>query len=59
MTDWLPLLNKCAALAQHTGHTMAIGWQQNDGTGENEPGFCPLAVVGPCFVHTVVAVVRP
>ena len=57
--DWLPYLNQCAAMAQRTGIAMAIGWQQNDDTGEDEPGFCPLYAVGPCFVHTVVAVVRP
>lgn len=57
--DWIPLLHKAAALAQAHGQAMAIGWQQNDDTGENEPGWCPLSHAGPCFVHTVVAAVRP
>jgi hypothetical protein len=46
-------------MAQRTGIPLAIGWQQNDDTGEDEPGFCPLYAVGPAFVHTPVAVVRP
>lgn len=58
-TNWIPLLNQCAAMAQRTGIAMAIGWQQNDDTLMDEPGFCPLYAVGPCFVHTPVAVVRP
>lgn len=57
--DWIPLLHKAIALAQSFGQPMAVGWQQNDDTGENEPGWCPLHAAGPCFVHTVVAVVRP
>lgn len=57
-TDWIPLLNKAAALVQAFGQPMAVGWQQNDDTGENEPGWCPLYAVGPVFVHTPVAIVR-
>ena len=57
--DWIPLINECTATARVTGVAMAVGWQQNDDTGEDEPGYCPLAFVGPAFVHTVVAVVRP
>jgi hypothetical protein len=59
MIDWLTLTADCAAMAQRTGIPMAIGWQQNDDTGQDEPGYCPLYAVGPCFVHTPLAVVRP
>ena len=39
--------------------TMAVGWQQNDVTGEDEYGYCPLSVVGPAFVHTVLETIEP
>lgn len=33
--------------------TMAVGYQLNDVTGEDEFGYCPATAAGPAFVHTV------
>ena len=38
---------------------MAVGWQLNDVTGEDEYGYCPLSAVGPAFVHTVIETITP
>lgn len=38
---------------------MAVGWQFNDVTGEDEHGYCPLSAVGPAFVHTVIETIEP
>jgi hypothetical protein len=46
-------------LAREEGVTMVIGWQTNDDTGENVPGYCPLSVAGPCFVHTITETFEP
>jgi hypothetical protein len=41
--------------ANETGTVMVVGLQTNDDTGEYELGWCPMACVGPAFVHTVMA----
>jgi hypothetical protein len=46
-------------IARTEGVAMVWGWQQSDDTGEREPGYCPAAVVGPCFVYEVVGKVSP
>lgn len=56
--DWIPLLHHAATMAERTGITMAVGWQQNDDTLADEPGHCPLYAVGPVFVHTPIAILR-
>lgn len=40
--------------ALQSGVVMAVGYQMNDVTGQNEPGYCPASIVGPAFVHTVI-----
>lgn len=50
---WDAVRIRASRIAREEQTDMVIGWQQNDDTGEDEPGFCPAAVVGPCFVHTV------
>ena len=49
--------NDAIALAIKHHTVMAVGYQQNDHTGENEWAYCRLEVVGPCFVHTVIETV--
>jgi hypothetical protein len=50
---WEAVRLKARRIAREEGADMVIGWQTNDDTGEDEPGYCPAAAVGPCFVHTV------
>lgn len=38
---------------------IAIGLQRNDVTGADEYGYCPLAAIGPAFVHTVLERATP
>lgn len=56
-------LNDARAEAQRIANlqdiTMAVGWQTNDVTGENEHGYCPMSAVGPAFVHTVLETIKP
>lgn len=51
------------ASARHYARTeglhMVWGWQTNDTTGADEPGYCPAAAAGPAFVHTILGEIRP
>jgi hypothetical protein len=55
-------MDTCAIIAKRIARTegidMAWGWQLNDDTNEREPGYCPLTVVGPCFVVDVIGIAR-
>ncbi len=46
-------------IANREGIVMVVGWQQNDVTGMDEPGYCPRLAVGPAFVHTITETFRP
>lgn len=51
--------DKLQRMAREINAPMAVGWQTNDDTGEDEIGYCPLSHVGQAFVHTVITTVQP